>query len=317
MAHGGTFPYYDAKEFDCRILGLPYKRNLTTMYIILPNNSNRDRLRQMQAYLTPDKIESMISKMELKTAIILFPKMHIINQINLKKIFYTLGVRSLFEQGFSDLSLIAEGAGRSPYSSSQMIPSFKKTAPANSNRFNLEPDADEPFIFSRHGEDDEQQHNETTTAVPFKSKNVRRLRTKRNVSYKVPSTIRRYEDTLRLKDYIVSKRITKSNPGKKHIRSRRQTDLSESIKNLDRIRAQLAQSSGASNPGLYAEEIVHKIDLTINEKGTEGGAATATFLYRTGTDAVFRVETPFIFLIRHDDTKLPLFYGTVYEPTNF
>ncbi|TMW40902.1 hypothetical protein DOY81_014018, partial [Sarcophaga bullata] len=29
MATGGIFPYYDAKEYDCRIIGLPYKGNET------------------------------------------------------------------------------------------------------------------------------------------------------------------------------------------------------------------------------------------------------------------------------------------------
>lgn len=67
MAHGGSFPFYDAVEYDCRILALPYRRNLSTMYIILPNNSSRSRMRQVQSYLTADKIEDMISKMEWKT----------------------------------------------------------------------------------------------------------------------------------------------------------------------------------------------------------------------------------------------------------
>ncbi|KAG4075008.1 hypothetical protein HA402_014587 [Bradysia odoriphaga] len=97
MAHGGTFPFYDAVEYDCRILALPYRRNLSTMYIILPNNSSRSRLRQLQSYLTADKIEDMISKMEWKTSIILFPKMHITNKVDLKKTFEKMGLHSLFD----------------------------------------------------------------------------------------------------------------------------------------------------------------------------------------------------------------------------
>lgn len=45
-----------------------------------------------------------------------------------------------------------------------------------------------------------------------------------------------------------------------------------------------------------------------------GGAATAITLNRSGPQVTFRVDTPFIFLIRHDPTKIPLFYGTVLEP---
>lgn len=68
MSHGGSFPFYESKENDCRIIALPYRHHLTTMYIIMPNNSTRHRLRQFQATLTADKIEQMISKMEWKTA---------------------------------------------------------------------------------------------------------------------------------------------------------------------------------------------------------------------------------------------------------
>lgn len=68
MSHGGSFPFYESKEYDCRIIALPYRHHLTTMYIIMPNNSTRHRLRQFQATLTADKIEQMISKMEWKTA---------------------------------------------------------------------------------------------------------------------------------------------------------------------------------------------------------------------------------------------------------
>lgn len=71
MANAGAFPFYESKEFDCRIIGLPYRRNLTTMFVIQPNNSNRQRLRQLQSRLTAEKIQDMISKMEWRTAIVL------------------------------------------------------------------------------------------------------------------------------------------------------------------------------------------------------------------------------------------------------
>lgn len=341
MGTGGSFPYYDAKEFDCRIIGLPYKESLTTMYVIVPNNSNRLRLRQMQEYLTPEKIDDMISKMEWKTAIVLLPKMHFTNQIDLRRVLQKMGLNSIFDRSTSELSLISNGqdAGSSYQPALQPLPQFPSlpvaSAPApfpmldNNYKFQIssltDDSNDAPFIFSRHGEDDDEDENPQTTTdatTPGKEKSSTEAKTdkparhKRNVSYKVPSAMRQNEPTLRLKDYIISKRITKSNPGKKHIRSKRQTDLSESVKQLDQLRSQLSQGY-SSNPGLFADDILHKVDLTVNEKGTAGGAATVTLLKRTGTDAVVRVETPFIFMIRHDDTKLPLFYGTVYEPTDY
>lgn len=347
MAHGGSFPFYDAVEYDCRILALPYRRNLSTMYIILPNNSNRNRVRQLQSYLTADKIEDMISKMEWKTSIILFPKMHITNKVDLKKTFEKMGLNSLFDERRSDLSLISNGyealsgghneqktiqptnfpasAGFSTVNNGFAAQDYSASL-YDSNKFSaggysqVRDDDDEPFFFSRHGEDEEASNvtssespkSETTTKVEEDTKTERR---KRNVSYKVPSSVFKSEPTLTFKDYVLSKRIMKGKSDKKRLRQRRQIDSSASLKNLDRLRNELSQGAG-QNPGLFATEILHKVDLTINEKGTEGGAATITTLYRTGTDVVFRVETPFIFIVRHDDTKLPLFYGTVIEPTN-
>ncbi len=349
MAHGGSFPFYDAVEYDCRILALPYRRNLSTMYIILPNNSSRSRVRQLQSYLTADKIEDMITKMEWKTSIILFPKMHITNKVDLKKTFEKMGLHSLFDEHRSDLSLISNGeeVGNGYYNEQRPIQQFNApvaTGFTNTNNgftqqdYNgnlyehskfgaggysqVHDDEDEPFLFSRHGEDDDADNNSTSTSTqPPKSDTTTRAeedkkteRRKRNVSYKVPSMLKG-EPTLTFKDYVLSKRIVKGNSDKKRLRPRRQVDLSASLKNLDRLRTELSQGAG-QNPGLFATEIIHKVDLTVNEKGTEGGAATITTLYRTGTDVIFRCDTPFIFIVRHDDTKLPLFYGTVVEPTS-
>lgn len=272
--------------------------------------------------------------------------MHITNKVDLKKTFEKMGLHSLFDERRSDLSLISNGfeVVSGNYYEQKPIQQTNFPTPTgfsatnngftgqdyiaslyDSNRFsaggysNVHDDNDEPFLFSRHGEDEVEENatttdapkNETSTKVEENKKTERR---KRNVSYKAPSLFKS-EPTLSFKDYVISKRIMKGKSDKKHLRQRRQIDSSLSLKNLDRLRTELSQAAG-QNPGLFATEILHKVDLTINEKGTEGGAATATSLVRTGSDVVFRVETPFIFIVRHDDTKLPLFYGTVVEPTD-
>lgn len=280
------------------------------------------------------------------SSIILFPKMHITNKVDLKKTFERMGLHSLFDERRSDLSLISNGFEYTTYNEQKPIqltnfPTSAGFSTVGSNsghtgqefnanmydnhRFsaggysNVNDDDDEPFIFSRHGEDDETVNGTSTEppktdATTAEAEVKQTERRKRNVSYKVPSVVKS-DSTLTFKDFVLSKRITKGNADKKRLRQRRQVDQSASLKNLDRLRTELSQSGG-QNPGLFATEILHKVDLTVNEKGTEGGAATITTLYRTGADVVFRVETPFIFIVRHDDTKLPLFYGTVVEPTN-
>lgn len=61
--------------------------------------------------------------------------------------------------------------------------------------------------------------------------------------------------------------------------------------------------------------VLHKVDLAIDESGTEGAAVTATLLDRSMPTVNFRVIVPFILAIRHDATKLLLFYGPVYDPS--
>lgn len=350
MAHGGLFPYYDAKEYDCRILAIPYKHNLTTMYIIQPNNSSRSRLRELQATLTADNIENMISQMEYKTTVLLFPKMHMSSSIKLERVLRQMGLSALFDINHSDLSLISNGddqsvrQSQSPFSgvSSQGSPTqssqfinrpiattpLASSAPTTNTWHNHVPNHRYPgyeddsdsgtLIFSRLGEsEDVAPNNKTnrqrrTTAAP----NNRR---KRNaVSYKAQASFVQDDEPPRLKDYVLNKRLSKSYSHKKSVRSKRQSGLfdpSARLKSLDELRDG-ATAHGLPNPHLFVNEIVHKVNLEINEKGTEGGAATATYLSRTGTDVVFRVDTPFMFLIRHEDTKLTIFYGTVYDPTD-
>lgn len=45
-------------------------------------------------------------------------------------------------------------------------------------------------------------------------------------------------------------------------------------------------------------------------------SATAVTLNRSGPQVVFRADAPFLLLLRHDPTRLPLFYGAVFEPVN-
>lgn len=160
---------------------------------------------------------------------------------------------------------------------------------------------EETFVLTRVGEEDGVQ----TTDLSKLSN-----RTKRSVKYKVESQFKQNSQPLRLKDLILRKRITKANPGKKIIRNRRQVPESIGLQTLDVIR----NGPTGINPGLYADDILHKVDLVINEQGTEAAAATITYLRRSGTDVTFRADSPFIILIRHDPTRLPLFYGAVYEP---
>lgn len=201
-------PYYVSKEYDCKIVGLPYEDRHSQMYIIIPNQSSRQKLIEFQSNLSADKIQYLISKTEKRSGDVFLPKFHIESTVDLKEIFSKLGVKSMFTQGISELSLIKSSGDKS----------------------------------------------------------------------------------------------TEIKP----------TTGESSLKYLDELRNQ-----AIANPGLYASSAIHKVVIDVDEKGTEGGAVTSISIVPLSlnlADINVRCDTPFLFLIKHEKSELPLFYGAVFEP---
>lgn len=240
MAIGGKFPFYDAPELDCRMLALPYKDSKSHMFILLPNNSSSVAVRSLHRRLNADIINNMIAKMTVKSAIVFLPKMHLTSTVDLKRELSTLGVRSLFSPLTADLGLIADsGVSHLVHqvAGGNLGPIFNPVYNQQSQQKNYSNEPlrlDDVLIFSRFSEDDNTK-----------------MRTKRN-TYKAASVDGKSEDPLRMKDFILRKRITKENKlNKKSLRHRRQIDA---LGVLDSLR-----STTSGNPGLFANEIVHKV----------------------------------------------------------
>ncbi|KAL1506576.1 hypothetical protein ABEB36_005910 [Hypothenemus hampei] len=92
MGNGGFFPYYKDEELGCTIVGLPYKGNLTTMYVIMPFESSRDRLFEFQSKITANDLNNLVSKTNFTDMIILFPRMKLEDTLDLDKTLKQLGV---------------------------------------------------------------------------------------------------------------------------------------------------------------------------------------------------------------------------------
>lgn len=257
MALGGHFPFYESPELNCRMIALPYRNSASTMFILLPNNSTVTAVRNLHRQLSANLINQMIARMTVASSIVFLPKMHLTSTLNLEREISALGVRSLFDQQSADLGLLAEANNVAGGHGAGAVHSF---APVHTqvhhqpHTQNLE----EVLIFSRFSED------KAASGEELKS------RPKRS-SYKVTSLDGKNQDPLGMKDFVLRKRITKENKINKKLvghRHRRQVpDLSAAFQSLDNGRSQSGR-----NPGLFANEIVHKVDLVINEKGTEGGA---------------------------------------------
>ena len=71
-------------------------------------------------------------------------------------------------------------------------------------------------------------------------------------------------------------------------------------------------------PGLFVNSAIHRANITVDEKGTTAAAVTA-FGLATGAQVlphvVLHLDRPFAFEVLHLDTGIPLFVGSVDQPT--
>lgn len=190
------------------MIGLNYDNGTSTMFIILPNHSTKQKLLDLQSRLTAEDLEDMISKTKNKSATIVLPKFHVEQSSDIQTALKDLGLKTLFNSE-SDLSLMTS-------------------------------------------------NNRGQAATQ-------------------------------------SKQLNKLN-------------VKDSLNALEQI-------TTTQNPNIYVDKIVHKVVLTVDEFGTEGGAATGGIINKQGNSILFVATSPFLFLIRHNPTKLPLFYGAVFEPS--
>ncbi|XP_052899324.1 uncharacterized protein LOC128305766 [Anopheles moucheti] len=238
MSTVGCYPYYDAREYDAKIVGLSYQGNKTAMYIIMPNNSTRRTMLEFQRRLTPLIIGELVSKMTQRKMYLQMPKMQITNTINLREVLQQLGLQTIFKRGQSDLS----GMVAMPRPVLQFATRFSETgAPADP----------------------------TSVVFPNEEYNVQPA-----------ADIRRGTG-------------------------------------MNNINAAAGESARERVPGslLHVSEFIHRVELDVNEKGTEGGAITSSTIFRALPSVHLRIDAPFLLLIGHDATRLPLFYGTIYDPT--
>jgi serine protease inhibitor len=67
---------------------------------------------------------------------------------------------------------------------------------------------------------------------------------------------------------------------------------------------------------LVISKVIHKAFVDVNEQGTEAAAATAVLMATRGGNQTFRIDRPFIFLIRDRNSRSILFLGRVVNPLN-
>lgn len=72
--------------------------------------------------------------------------------------------------------------------------------------------------------------------------------------------------------------------------------------------------TNAANKPLRVDNIMQQVYLSVNEKGTEAAAISASTIDYIGGQKNFLVDRPFVFFIRHEATSATLFWGSVTNP---
>ncbi|XP_065078382.1 serine protease inhibitor 28Dc-like isoform X1 [Ochlerotatus camptorhynchus] len=420
MTTSGCFPFYEDKQLDVKIVGLPYQEGKTTMYIIMPNKSDRQKIRILQNRVHVGQMNEFIDRMVVKTGTILLPKMKLENTLGLKDVLVSEGLQKIFNPYLSNLTEITkEGRifetvnrwAQQPHSTSTPMPITRKQTspkptpvsapiqpihspdvpPANQltkvglkenvcNMINncvydgytctcflnspISTNArgcSKPWNIQRNCPPERQvlkdyglcladsyskypigkgqcaQNCEQLTdwcyccmppsaaaTQPIQQSSISPSSVDNQQSFSPPNT---FEVGNRFNPNIV---VTPSAPTQlcryvnrcyqnsyicqiHTICSLANYKVGPAAENSDHRHKRQTQNN-SSPPNLYVGDVLHKVTLDINEQGTEGGAVTAVVIDRISSSFNLRVDGPFLIYLRNDITKLPLFYGAVFDP---
>lgn len=375
MYNGGNFPFYEDKTLGVKILALPYKGLEMSMYVLLPKAEGVTALKNFREQLTVETIDYLITNLKNETCIIGLPRMKLSSTLNLNSALENLGLHSLFDSKYADLSLLSDGYYRqaapagpavvtnqfttqrsSPVSSPSPIPeALPQPLPQVYSERSTNSRSNDFLIFSRSGDNnnqnvangvrknyfryDDKRHGISVEQwdTGFHIHTIRRMRrnvvngkqhddattyvTENDDHEKIESGLN--DENTRYVSLEKNKYRFRPVEKERKNRSRRQSrPMDESFlrfvqsKNfpsygLDDLR----NSANLVNPGLFADEVLHKVEIDVTEKGTEAAATTGVILERDGNQKRLVANRPFLFFIRHDPTKLILFWGTVNTPT--
>lgn len=81
---------------------------------------------------------------------------------------------------------------------------------------------------------------------------------------------------------------------------------------FDESKADFSGIGKSSNGNIFIGRVIHKTKITVNEKGTKAGAATAVELDMSAApleDKSVTLDRPFVYMIIDNSTSLPLFIG--------
>jgi len=74
-------------------------------------------------------------------------------------------------------------------------------------------------------------------------------------------------------------------------------------------------SMGKGGGNIYLSRVLHDVYLMVDDKGVEGAAATTVGVALTSAPPSISFDKPFLFILKHRESNVPIFMGIIRDPT--
>ena len=296
------------------------------MYVLLPTSKAPDALIRLESNLTPEVIEDMVDNMKNRTCILGMPRMKLSSTLNLNEALASLGLSSLFDPRTANLGLLSPGFGAEIFSRSGVDNDTNNEGTPNATTGSE--DLTQKKDYFRYEDKKGGYIVKQWGSGVIIEKIHRRRRKSREAEQRAATTTSQETESYGVQanstDNVKVVGIGKNKYNFVTPREKRQSrpidnDFVRFIEShwptskfgLDALR----NSPDLSNPHIFASDVIHKVEMDVTETGTIGAAATAVTIQRGGDINRLLANRPFLFFIRHESSKLILFWGTVNKPT--
>lgn len=294
------------------------------MYVVLPKDKGVDALRKLENRLDAETLENLIRNMRNQTCIIGLPRMRLSSTLSLKEALQSMGLRSLFDPSTADLSILSSGYSGATSVPGRQQPGRPTPQPTMTtgndfftfpNRFNPDEETPQPKPFQQPSlrqnyftyDDPLRGYHVEQWATGFSIGRLPRERSRRSLRFNLRSAKRNEANTFGNAPQRRKRQVRQIDENFLNYMANQSPQPSYGLDNLRNY-------GNLINPGLYADDVLHRVEIEVTETGTEAAAATAVTLAKDGSQQRFVADHPFLFFIRHEPTGLLLFWGSVIKP---
>nr|CAD7442562.1 unnamed protein product [Timema bartmani] len=295
MTNAAELPYSDNRHLNCRVVGLPYKGREVTMYLVLPRDTGLDAFRywagRFQVRWGLLHVVGLPYKKREGTMYLVLPRDTGLDAFRaLEKRLSVDDIEELISTTEERPVIVSVPRMRleSTLNLKDALEALGVHAlfdPSESDLRGISPGYARNDTFS-------------LSMRIFEDQNTTTPKTTANVT----------------KVGFLNTTTTGSTPQASKNRTKRYTSASYRPAEVMMTMEERPAIETLVNPGLYADDVIHKVEIEVTETGTIASAATAVTVLRDGSRHVVRFDRPFLFFIRHEPTKLVLFWGSVVRP---